>query len=358
MSVKMQKIAELAGVTRQAVSAVMNHPDNCRISAPVQEKIRRIAAELGYIPNAAARMLKGVSPRMIGMVGEFPYFGIQPSLFREFTARLREMNYDITVRFSKTRLAESELAGIVRELEMKGMDAIVVMSDTPCDRSSLSLPHLLLGSRDYDVGCSRRQGMYLAASHLFGHGRRRVGFVHIRSNFLPERLAGWRQACTEHTGGPQDELEICADQCGNNTGSIIRRICELKLDAVCAQNDFVAGRLIHSLLRRGIRVPDDIAVIGFDGLSFCDFCAVPLATVILPVREQARLGVELLMERIRNKTLHIGPARIEVAPMVYGNVSCGCPEHPDEKFYTVNTFQSIELDRLENYGHDLSMESK
>lgn len=358
MSVKMQKIAELAGVTRQAVSAVMNHPDNCRISAPVQEKIRRIAAELGYIPNAAARMLKGVSPRMIGLVGEFPYFGIRPSLFREFTARLREMNYDITVRFSKTRLAESELAGIVRELEMKGMDAIVVMSDTPCDRSSLSLPHLLLGSRDYDVGCSRRQGMYLAASHLFGHGRRRVGFVHIRSNFLPERLEGWRQACIEHTGGPQDGLEICADQCGNDTDSIIRRIRELKLDAVCAQNDFVAGRLIHSLLRRGIRVPDDIAVIGFDGLSFCDFCAVPLATVILPVREQARQGVELLMERIRNKTLHIGPARIEVAPMVYGNVSCGCPEHPDGKFYTVNTFQSIELDRLENYGQDLSVESK
>ena len=358
MSVKMQKIAELAGVTRQAVSAVMNHPDDCRISAPVQEKIRRIAAELGYIPNAAARMLKGVSPCMIGVVGEFPYFGIHPSLFREFTARLREMKYDITVRFSKTRLERSELARIVRELEMKGMDAIVVMTDTPCDHSCLSLPHLLLGSRNYDIGCSRRQAMYLAASHLFGHGRKRVGFVNIRSNALPERLAGWRQACIEHTGGPLDGFEICADHCGNDTDSIIRRIRELKLDAVCTQNDFVAGRLIHSLLRRGIRVPDDIAVIGFDGLSFCDFCAVPLATVILPVRELARQGVDLLLERIRNRTLHAEPARIEVPPIVYGNVSCGCPEHPDEKFYTVNTFQALELDQLENYGHDLSMGSK
>lgn len=353
MSVKMQKIAELAGVTRQAVSAVMNHPGECRISVPMQEKIRRIAAELGYIPNAAARMLKGVSPRMIGLVGEFPYFGTHPSLFREFTARLREKKYDITVRFSKTCLEKSELARIVRELEMKGMDAVVVMSDTLADLSVCSLPHLLLGSRDYDVGCSRRQGMYLAASHLFGHGRKRVGFVHIRSNALPERLAGWRQACIEHTGGPLDELEICADRCGNDTGSIIRRIRELKLDAVCTQNDFVAGRLIHSLLRRGIRVPDDVAVIGFDGLSFCDFCAVPLATVAVPVCEQARLGVDLLMERIRNKTLHARPVRIEVPPMVYGNVSCGCPEHPDDKFYTVNTFQSLELDQLENYGHDL-----
>jgi len=356
--VTMKEIARLADVSQQAVSAALSGTTHSRVSERTREKILRIAHEMHYVPNAASRILKGVSPRMIGLVGEVPYFGTHPSLFREFTALLREKKYDITVRFSKMHLPEPDLVRIVRELEMKGVDAIAVMSDNIFDRSVFSLPHLLLGSREYDIGCSRRQAMYLAASHLFGHGRRRVGFVHIRSNALPERLAGWRQACIEHTGGPLDELEICADRCGNDTDSIVRRIRELKLDGLCAQNDFVAGRLIHSLLRRGIRVPDDVAVIGFDGLSFCDFCAVPLATVVIPVQEQARLGVELLMERIRNKTIQAEPARIEVPPVVYANASCGCPEHSDREFYTVNAFQSLELDRLENYGRDLFAELK
>ena len=90
MSVKMIDIARKAGVTRQAVSAVLNHPDTCRISSAMQEKIRQIASEMGYSPNIAARILKGANSSTIGVIDSNLQFGVTATRFREIILQLRD----------------------------------------------------------------------------------------------------------------------------------------------------------------------------------------------------------------------------------------------------------------------------
>ncbi len=352
MSITMAQIAKLAGVSRQAVSAVFNNPLGCRISVATQERIKAIARQHNYIPNVMARVLNGVPSQTVGIIGPAPYFGVSSSLFWELVNILRSKGIDTIFRLADPQ--QEDVGSAVRELENKAVDGIIVF-DAAIEREHFSVPSVVISkSGNYDVGCNRARGAYVATEHLISHGRKRIAYIVIASHNVPGRPDGWRQACIDGLGECDESLLIYGEHFNYDYDQLATLIRQRGIDGICAQNDYVAGTLIHELTRRGIRVPEDLAVMGFDGANFCQFCSVPISTVITPVREQARIATELLLQRIKDKEKRAPYAAIDVPPMLYTSASCGCPESKAYPFYKINAYPSIELDLFANHGLDIS----
>ena len=154
MSVTMQDVAKLAGVSRQAVSAVFNNPENCRIPENTQQKILKAAEECGYVPNAMARSLRGAISHNIGIIGSAPYFGASGSLFRCLVHSLKNVGHDIVYRILDE--TPSNPQKIAREVEMKGVDGLIVLNSY-FDYNCFNVPHVVLNNYEkYDVGCNRK----------------------------------------------------------------------------------------------------------------------------------------------------------------------------------------------------------
>ncbi len=359
--VTMLEVAQAAGVSRQTVSFVLNHPDSSRISAPVREKVRETARRLRYTPNVSAKILKGSRSGSVGLICSTPYFGLSSSLTGEFAQLLSNEKYDmLSQRYSPQETGS--LSAAIRSLVGKGVDSVVVLDHpSAIDVNEFSVPHLLLSHNNlcFDVGVDNVRGIELAVEHLLGHGRKRIAYLDIQHK--PEwqkpvgtstRPASWLESCRRN-GCADPELYFAANDWNGAAGPLIAAMRARKVDAVVAQNDYVGGKLIAALLDHGVRVPDDIAVIGYDGNSFCDFCRVGLATVIQPVAEQVRLGLKLLKQRMDGRILHAAPANIRIAPRLRPAASCGCAGTRIEELYTINSFPSIEMDRRINFHHDI-----
>lgn len=359
MAVRMVDIARKVGVSRQAVSAVLNHPESCRISSKVQEEIRRIAAELGYIPNVAAKLLKGAASGTVGVIDSSLEFGSTTSFFQEILADLQKANMDPIVQgFSNDRETIKEL---IHKLEMRGVDGIILNTISP----EMAMPHLHVPSVflsrsiffDCDVATDYITGGKMAVEHLYAHGRRKIALLAVQSHsysFSHSRYTGWKNACTELGLPCGDDLLFYGEKFNYDFDILVRKLVTMKVDAVFCHNDQIAGKLIYELTARNVTVPDDIAVIGFDGMSFCDFCKVPLATVIQPLRKKAQLGVELLLDRIRNNIVNAPLAGIFIEPILLPSRSCGCPERRETRFDKLNNFQTIEMGLFRNFGEELS----
>jgi hypothetical protein len=110
---------------------------------------------------------------------------------------------------------------------------------------------------------------------------------------------------------------------------------------------------MSALRQHGVNVPDDIAIIGFDGSSFADFCPVSLTTVVQPIRQQADAVTELLLARVENGEVRFSPAGISIAPLLYRGASCGCAARTADKLYRINSPNTLELDYRLNFGIEI-----
>uniref|UniRef100_UPI0013E3F2D5 substrate-binding domain-containing protein n=1 Tax=Microbacterium sp. CPCC 204701 TaxID=2493084 RepID=UPI0013E3F2D5 len=158
----------------------------------------------------------------------------------------------------------------------------------------------------------------LAAEHLFEQGRRRLAFVGARQDVrqVRERLEGARLAVAAHAyAGATLELiwtERTTAALGLSFGEqLARRAPGDRPDGLVVSNDHLAIGLVHGLVSRGVRVPEDVAVVGYDDIEFAAIAAVPLTSVRQPAREMGRTAADMLLARIG------GTAVPELANVVY-----------------------------------------
>lgn len=357
--VTMNDIAKKAGVTRQAVSSVLNDPENSRVSAVMKEKIFRLVREMNYIPNTAAKILKGGSSGSIGLLGQVSSFGVQASRISELGKQLRKYNYDMLLNdcpFGDG--SDEELVNGIRTLEMKGIDGIIIFSSRGkwFDGYRPNVPFLLYSHDNlegYDIGVDDELGGYMAARHLLEHGHRNIAYLCIRTYQLNSaRRLGWQRACEEAGCYNPEHCLVTADWNGE-TAPLVDELKKKKITAVFAFNDHLAGRFMSMLFSHGLRVPEDIALIGYDGQSFCDFCRTPLATIVQPVRKQAELGIEMLLERMKSGSMPPEPEYRNVEPFLYCSASCGCHSSALDRLYTLNTYSTLEMDYKMNFDIDI-----
>nr|WP_189955480.1 LacI family DNA-binding transcriptional regulator [Streptomyces alanosinicus] len=280
-------VARLAGVSRATVSYVLNNTSAVRISEPTRRRVHEAARELGYVPHAAARSLRAGHSRMVLMPAPaIPVGPLYSGFLNELQWALGRLDYTV-VQYGTVGLLGDEAARAwaelrpvavlvpgaelgpqgVRVLKRSGARAVVTLGPERVDGA-----HALLMDHDTVGRC--------AAAHLYEGGRRRIGVVVPEESGLEAysrpRLAGVRQALSG-TDAAVTELPLAYTE--ESAARLAAGWRESGLDAVFAYNDEYAMLLMRALQDEGLRVPEDVALIGADDLMLGRLLRPRLSTV-------------------------------------------------------------------------------
>lgn len=267
-------VARLAGVSRATVSYVLNNNAAVRISDPTRRRVREAAAELGYVPHAAARSLRAGHSRMVLLpTGNFPSGPLHQRFLHELESGLRRLDYTV-VQYGSLGLDADNAARAWAELRPV---AVIVPGSVPLApqgtavlRRSGAKAVITLGPQPvagtHALVMDQRRVGGCAVRHLLERGRRRIGVVMPEEPglalFAEPRLAGARQAAD---GAARIEpLPLRHDE--ESAAALAARWHGLGLDAVFAYDDNYAMLLMRALQDAGIEVPAETAVVGAEDL--------------------------------------------------------------------------------------------
>ncbi|MEV6029045.1 LacI family DNA-binding transcriptional regulator [Streptomyces sp. NPDC052036] len=310
MGVSLKDVAQRAGVSMKTVSNVVN--DYPYVSPATRERVQQAIKDLGYRPNLTARHLRkgrtGIIALAVPELGN-PYFADLASAVIDAAAQ-----HDHTVLLDHTAgLREKEVlvAQGFRAHIIDGLILSPIQLETEDLLARLDGPPLvLLGEREYDapydhIAIDNVAAARTAVQHLIALGRRRIAFLGARQESLRQpahlRLRGWREEIRASGGTPDGSLVVATDGYDHRDGAAAMAYLLDRAeppDAVFAYNDLIALGAMRVLFERGLRVPEDIAVVGFDDIEEGRYAAVSLTTVAPDKAAIARLAVDCLVERI------------------------------------------------------------
>ncbi len=307
---KLEQVARRARVSTATVSRVLNNAGLVR--ATTRARVLKAIEALRYNPNLHARSLAGGKSRSIGVIVsniENPFF---LDIYKALEAGAHAAGYELVMAntdYSSERLVTSVRLMIGRRVA--GLAAIVSEMDS-------HLIEELTGNRIpvvfYDVGrpvrnianirVNYRRGMQKVISYLYSLGHRRMGFVGHHSTLAPiDERAKVLLDATGHY--PDLRVDTAADADSLEGGRRAARVllaANPRPTALVCVNDFMAVGALRELRDRGLRVPEDVSITGFDNVKLAQFCEPPLTTVHIPRDEIGRTICECLMND--EKALH------------------------------------------------------
>ncbi len=329
----MAEIATLAGVSKPTVSKVLNGRSD--VAAATRDRVERVIAEHGYVRNSAARGLRAHQTGLVDLVAleiDSPYInqviqGIEETLERAGYSLVLTVTHDEASRHRQW---------LARVIEHATDGAILVLPDG--HESHLEelrerrIPFVVVDDRGDQlpdipsVGATNFAGGLAAAQYLLSLGHRRVAAIGgLPYGSTRARLAGYRTAL-EEAGAPIEPELMPPGNFGVETG--YAATCAL-LDlpepptAIFSANDLQAIGVYKALHARGLRIPDDMSVIGFDDVPLGALVAPPLTTIHQPMREMGSVATSMLLRMIAGETLE--SIHIELATSLIVRGSCAPP---------------------------------
>lgn len=331
MSVTIKEVARLAGVSVATVSRALNETGPVRDDT--RERILAIANRLRYVPHGAARSLITNRTSTIGVLLPDLYGEFFSEVIRGIDQTAKRSGYHLLVSSSHSN--RSELEAAFRAMRGR-VDGLVVMTpdiDAETLEANLpsTLPVVLLNCRvdgqNYDsISVDNDGGAYAVVRHLIDLGHRRIALISggSRNQDASARLGGYREAMQVLGGAWAPELEVEGAFTERTGYAAIERLLALdaRPTAVFASNDSMAIGALSALGEAGVRVPADIAVVGFDDIPIARFVTPSLTSVHVPIADLGARGMARLLEALaqgdsrqrRHETL---PARLVV------RASCG-----------------------------------
>lgn len=314
--VTMKDIAERVGVAQSTVSAVLNNRPYCYISQAKREKIVQTARELNYIPNQMSRALRGISIRTIGLINS--PFSSQPQndLTRHITNELWRRDYQVMSLYSHKR--EEADRKMVQNLVGFGVDGLIVHTDQLVGDLAEMVPSHLPAvcfnhhGEDCDAFIDRHRGGELAARHLFDLGHRRLAFMASEIDSNIEKLAGFRDAHIDAEIPWEDSHTITYGEfVDDGLRTITDRIRRGGITGVFTYNDITAAQLLRHLQQEGIRVPEEVSIVGFDGENFTRWVLPTITTIRQPSEKLAHALVSRLVDQLQGMKVPSEPDVIE-----------------------------------------------
>ncbi|WP_329311283.1 LacI family DNA-binding transcriptional regulator [Streptomyces sp. NBC_01262] len=323
----MADVATLAGVSHQTVSRVLgNHPN---VREATRLTVLRAIEELGYRRNSSARALATRRTRTVGVVAsDTTLFGPASTLFGLEEAARAE-GYTVST-VSLRRLDGATLSGALEHLSDGGVEGVVVIAPHRPAVSALAelrypFPVVTVeGGHDLDIPCvsvDQHLGARLATDHLLAAGHRTVWHVAGPEDWLEAgaRTAGWR-AALEAAGAavPPMLTGDWSPLSGYRAGQELAGRAGRGMTAVFVSNDQMALGVLRAFREAGVRVPGDVALVGFDDIPESEFFAPPLTTVRQDFMAVGKRSIGLLTDRIegRDPADGSGAARIVIEPQL------------------------------------------
>ncbi|MEU2982389.1 LacI family DNA-binding transcriptional regulator [Streptomyces hirsutus] len=313
----LEEVAALAGVGRSTVSRVINNAAG--VKDTTRRAVHRAIAELGYVPNLAARTLAGRRADAVALVmtepdwrqfGE-PFFS---EIVRSVGDALTETEVQLLLTLVRTDAERQRLVEYARGGRVDGVMLMSVHAEDalPDMLAEVGLPTVLLGRRSGDesvtyVDADNVGGARSAVAHLLDIGRRAVATITGPSGMYVAqcRLRGYREALeragAEGRASWTVEGDFSADSGHRAMAELIERAPEI--DGVFAASDTMAAGALGALRAAGRRVPDDVAVIGFDDFPLAQHTDPKLTTVRQPLEEIGRTMVRLLLEEMEESAV-------------------------------------------------------
>ncbi|MGL5677413.1 MAG: LacI family DNA-binding transcriptional regulator [Cellulosilyticaceae bacterium] len=312
-------IARLAGVGVSTVSRVMNnHPD---VKQDTRERIIEIIKEHNYIPNNSARILKQTHTKDIGVLVK----GVFNPFFSEMVKRIGEAieKTEYTMIFQQDDNEGEDIDSLISFIKEKKLKGVIYLGgnfdQVPKERfEQVDCKIVVLCSNMGDnfknlsfssVGINDYQDAYEAMSYIIGKGRTSIGLLIGEQKDVGvgrERLKGYLEAAQD-LGIAKESLYIIEGhynykEAYEQTLACLRENKEIT--AVCSLSDTMAVGAAKAILDNGSCIGEEIGIVGFDGMDIAKYYNPSLTTVEQPREEMAKIGINLLLELLKDKRKH------------------------------------------------------
>jgi DNA-binding LacI/PurR family transcriptional regulator len=304
----MNDIAAAAGVAQSTVSRILNDaPVSIRVSPETRERVLAIANELGYRPHPFARALRGAPSMLLGAVVRDitdPFFA---GAIEALSIEAKERGYAVVL--GHARATADEALALTAVLEARQCDAIVLLGDfqeQPRLVEDLRTSHVPVvalwhGATQQDhgfatVSVDNRAGTRAALEHLTSLGHRRIAFVGADSlGDIRERRAAYEEYLAE-AGLPQLDgyiRKVPNGTAGGETALVDLLDLRQPPTAILTATDILAAGALHAAYERGVAVPHDLSIVGFDDIPIAAVMVPSLTTVKMPIAEMVAAGADL-----------------------------------------------------------------
>lgn len=311
------QVAKLAGVSRTTVSFVLNNVPHMGISEETRGRVLNAARQLGYVPNAAARSLVSGATGTVAIVVPHSEHLRVDAFIPRMLAGVNDTchTHGYKVIFEPMVEAAGHLSGFLDLVDSRRIDGLIAINTPRADDVHLvrlaaeGFPIVVFGSNLaehaslYSIDVNMREASCVATRHLLSLGHRRVayiGFGSIAYHGVSERLYGYSDAMREF------DLEVCDERLGfanfsaqsgyDAMNAMLER--DRSLTALFAGNDTIAFGAMAALRDAGLRIPHDVAVVGYDDIPLAAYAAPPLTTMRTSPYEQACEAANLLVRLI------------------------------------------------------------
>ncbi|MFF8188273.1 LacI family DNA-binding transcriptional regulator [Microbacterium sp. NPDC016588] len=330
MSASIKDVAAAAGVSVGTVSNVLNRPE--KVSPATVERVHATIEKLGFVRNDAARQLRAGRSRSVGFIvldTANPFFA---EVARGAEERADAEGLAVLLGSSgQDGARERTYLELFREQRVRGV--LLTPSDPAAAAvSQAGIPLVLVDGESPDgsvpsVAVDDVEGGYLAARHLLERGRRRLAFVGgpLAVRQVTDRLTGARRALAEVPGARLEivEMPTLTVLAGRQVGEdFAARRPEDRPDAAFCANDLLAvGLLQGSAILGTVRVPEDLAIVGYDDIDFAQSTVVPLSSVRQPAHEMGATAIDVLRELLDDPPAT--PRRVRFRPELVIRASTG-----------------------------------
>ena len=335
-------VARESGVGAMTVSRVVN---GAKLVSPLTAtRVRAAIEKLGYEPNEAARVLKGQSPRTIGLIVPDladTFFSICAHAVQQMSAKHGYVT--LLLASERDRNSEAKELAMMKSRNVAGI--LIVPSDAGCisqlrELRARGIPVVMLdrtfpGIDAAEVMVENREGAKKAINHLIEHGHRNILCVGYDSEFnsISQRVEGYESAMNE--GGLKPQLAVVKESSMVGPQVLKRLRSPKRPTALFTLNNVTTTQVLSMLRRENIIVPSDVAIIGFDDFELAPLLAVPLTAVRQPAAELGRSATRLILDWVRshNSDLRSARARVVLPTELIIRRSCGCeaiPKIPSE----------------------------
>lgn len=314
--VDIRRVAELAGVSLGTVSNVLNRPQ--MVAERTRRRVEQAIAETGFVRNGSARQLRAGRSPLIGLI----VLDVSNPFFTEVARGVEDAanaagSIVVLCNSDDSAAKEQRYLESLEEQRVQGMLITPVGSGEASvqrvRRHGIAVVFLDHPSRSPDlcsVAVDDVLGGELATMHLLAQGHRRIGFIHgpptIRQ--IAERQRGVLRAVKRFGLDPQTallNLSLAAQNTSEGEASVELLLAnEQRPTAVFCGNDLLALGLMRGFAKHGIRVPQDIAVVGYDDVDFANVLSPPLTTIRQPKYELGYKAAQLLLEETRHPDQH------------------------------------------------------
>ncbi|MBS1862179.1 MAG: LacI family DNA-binding transcriptional regulator [Actinobacteria bacterium] len=332
----MRDVAERAGVSVQTVSNLVNGREH-EMTLETRERVTQAMIVLDYRPNATARGLRSQRTRALGFLvldddAKFLADPMTDMIMAGAGDVARENGYGMLIQSERFNGADDHLLRPLRESRVDGV--LLYLSGEPNMRAALirrvvemGYPGVIFGESPdaqlASVTAANYEGAFQLASHLLEKGHRRIAFAAARTSWpqIEDRYSGYRAALQQAGIEPARELQLFRGRWDAAAGV---ELAEALLDlrepptAIMAANDLLALGVMHAARARGLQVPGDLAISGFNDFAFSAFVEPSLTTVSLPVYDMGRAAAMALVDRLEGSEA-VASQQFEVEVLLRGS---------------------------------------